>query len=77
MIRPGLLTASTSKADHLGTSALVWNDVALVGAPSVFGLGLKPVFPPRRDVGHEWVPDRYGQFATSGLDESRLLAFTE
>ena len=25
-------------------------------------------------LGHEWVPERYGQFATSWLDESRLFA---
>ena len=25
-------------------------------------------------MGHEWVPERYGQFARSRLDESRLCA---
>jgi hypothetical protein len=55
MIRPGLLTASTNKADHLGTSgAGLVACRCMVGAPfaaRVFGLGLKTVFPPRRDVG--------------------------
>src|SRR5258705_9683666 len=26
------------------------------------------------ELAHGWVPERYGQFATSRLDESRLLA---
>ena len=41
----------------------------------VFGLEvLKRVFPLVGTFGHEWVPERYGQVATSRLDESRLLA---
>jgi hypothetical protein len=28
-------------------------------------------------LGHEWVPERYGQFATSRLNQSRLLAIRE
>src|SRR2546423_14909437 len=54
MIRPGLLTASTSKADHLGMSTDRVACLSMIGAPfaaRVFGLGLKTVFPPRRDVG--------------------------
>lgn len=54
MIRPGLLTASTNKADHLGTSGAGLEWCCMVGAPFAargFGLGLKTVFPPRRDVG--------------------------
>ena len=32
------------------------------------------MFPLVGTLGHEWVPERYGQFATSWLDESRLFA---
>src|SRR6266511_4396286 len=47
------------------------------GAPFAarrFVWGLKTVFPLVGTLGHEWVPERYGQFATSRLDESLLLA---
>jgi len=33
---------------------------------------LKQCFPVVGTLGHEWVPERYGQFATSRLDTSRL-----
>src|SRR5258708_5896398 len=61
MIRPGLLIASTSKADHFGTSAnCFW--FSIVVAPfwcCGFGfLALKRGFPPRRDVGYDWALDR-------------------
>ena len=55
MIRPGLLTASTNKADQLGTSGAGLVACCCIGrapfAARGFGLGLKTVFPPRRDVG--------------------------
>jgi hypothetical protein len=37
-------------------------------------LVLKQCFPVVGTLGHEWVPERYGQFAMSQIDESRLLA---
>src|SRR6266550_4875548 len=78
MIRPGLLTASTNKADHLGTSGagLEWCCIGsvLLSLRVVLVWGLKQCFPLVGTLGHEWVPERYGQFATSRLDESRLLA---
>src|ERR1041385_5419197 len=54
MISPGLLTASTNKADHLGMSTVRVACLPMIGAPfaSAFLVwGLKTVFPPRRDVG--------------------------
>src|SRR6266498_988647 len=77
MIKPGLLTASTNKADHLGMSTDRVACLSMIGAPfaSVFWSGgLKQCFPLVGTLGHEWVPERYGQFGTSRLDESRLLA---
>src|SRR6266545_1797765 len=78
MIRPGLFTASTNKADHLGTSGagLEWCCIGsvLLSLRVVLVWGLKQCFPLVGTLGHEWVPERYGQFATSRLDESLLLA---
>ena len=58
MIRPGLLTASTSKADHFGMSAdcVVWVCFSIVFAPFCCRsfLVFKKVFPPRSDVGYVW-----------------------
>src|SRR5713101_1793206 len=55
MIIPGLLTASTNKADHLGMSTDRVACLSMIGAPFVsvvwWSLVLKTVFPPRRDVG--------------------------
>src|SRR6266550_1665015 len=56
MIRPGLLTASTNKADHLGTSGAGLELCCMVGAPfAARGLGSlvlrTRVFPLRSDVG--------------------------
>jgi hypothetical protein len=36
--------------------------------------GLKTVFPPRRDVGYDWAPDRYGEFGELERGESLLIA---
>jgi len=46
----------------------------MIGAPFAawFGL-LNAGFPFVATFGHGWAPERYGQFATSRLDESRLL----
>ena len=62
MIRPGLLTASTNKADHLGTSgaglvACRCID-ALLSLRVVLVRGLKQCFPLVGTLGHEWVPER-------------------
>jgi hypothetical protein len=53
MIMPGLLTASTNKADHFGMSGddLLCFSIVMLLPLATFGLGLKTVFPPRRDVG--------------------------
>jgi hypothetical protein len=77
MIRPGLLTASTNKVDHLGMSTDRVACLSIIDAPFVsvsLVWGLKQCFPLVGTLGHEWVPERYGQFATSWLDESRLFA---
>ena len=61
MIRPGLLTASTNKADHLGMSTDRVACLSMIGAPfaSVFWSGgLKQCFPLVGTLGHEWVPER-------------------
>jgi hypothetical protein len=62
MIRPGLLTASTSKAAHFGMSAdCLWfsNCRCSFSVLLWFGvLALKTGFPPRRDVGYDWALDR-------------------
>jgi hypothetical protein len=67
MIRPGLLTASTNKADHLGTSgAGLVAYRCMVGAPFAacgFGL-LNAGFPLRSDV-----RTRVGAQPTQGLPE--------
>ena len=62
MIMPGLLTASTNKADHFGMSGdgLLYFSISV--APSVLRalvFGLKTVFPLVRTLGHEWVPDAH------------------
>src|SRR6266567_1162609 len=75
MIIPGLLTASTSKADHLGMSTDRVACLSMIGAPFAAWFGLVNAgFPFVATFGHGWAPNRYGQFATSRLDESRLLA---
>lgn len=53
MIMPGLLTASTNKADHFGTSGVGLLCLSICSAPSacVCGLWLKNSVPPRKDVG--------------------------
>src|SRR6185436_18850294 len=63
MIRPGLLTASTNKADHLGTSgAGLVACRCMVGAPFslrvILVWGVKQCFPLVGTLGHEWVPER-------------------
>src|SRR5207244_679099 len=58
MIRPGLLTASTNKADHFGTSgAGLVAYRCMVGAPfATGGLVLKMRFPPSVvESQHGWV----------------------
>src|SRR5713226_7340861 len=76
MIIPGLLTASTSKADHFGMSTDRVACLSMIGAPfAVRGFGLVNAgFPLRSDVRTRVGAQPYGQFATSPLDESRLLA---
>src|SRR6266849_3715325 len=79
MIRPGLLTASTSKADHLGMSAAGLLCLSIVPVSFsrcvVLVLGSKTcVFPLRGEVGTRVGARGYGKFATSRLDESRLCA---
>src|SRR6266550_1884776 len=68
MIRPGLLTASTNKADHLGTSgAGLVACRCMVGAPLLRGWSLvlkTGVFPLRSDVG-----TRVGARPTQALPE--------
>src|SRR5882757_9422525 len=69
MIRPGLLTASTSKADHLGMSAAGVLCLSIVPVSFsrcvVLVLGSKTgVFPLRSDVG-----TRVGARPTQGLPE--------
>jgi len=54
MIMPGLLTASTNKADHFGMSGDGLLCLSICVAPSAFVFlvfGLKTAFPPRKDVG--------------------------
>src|ERR1051326_6411914 len=54
MIMPGLLTASTNRADHFGMSGDGLLCFSISVAPSVLRalvFDLKTVFPPRRDVG--------------------------
>src|SRR5437868_14956898 len=62
MIIPGLLTASTSKADHLGMSTDRVACLSMIGAPFVsswfWSGGLKQCFPLVGTLGHEWVPER-------------------
>ena len=63
MIRPGLLTASTSKADHLGTSGAGLVAYRCIGSVLlslrvVLVWGLKQCFPLVGTLGHEWVPER-------------------
>jgi hypothetical protein len=62
MIRPGLLTASTNKADHLGTSGagLEWCCIGsvLLSLLVVLVWGLKQCFPLVGTLGHEWAPER-------------------
>src|SRR5438876_11786400 len=60
MIRPGLLTASTSKADHLGTSGdgLECLSIGCSFRVRVWSLVLKTGFPLVGTLGHEWVPER-------------------
>ena len=62
MIRPGLLTASTNKADHLGTSGagLEWCCIGsvLLSLRVVLVWGLEQCFPLVGTLGHEWVPER-------------------
>jgi hypothetical protein len=61
MIKPGLLTASTSKAAHFGMSAVCFWFSIVVAPFFVFGFGfvaLKTGFPPRSDVGYDWALDR-------------------
>src|SRR5713226_6821857 len=68
MIRPGLLTASTNKADHLGMSTDRVACLSMIGAPFasvVLVFGLKhAVFPLRSEVG-----TRVGARPTQGLPE--------
>jgi hypothetical protein len=49
MIRPGLLTASASSADHFGMSADCLFCLSIVVAPSFNLLLLKGELPPRSD----------------------------
>src|SRR5260370_40532500 len=65
MIRPGLLTASTSKADHLGMSTDRVACLSMIDAPFAawFGL-LNAGFPLRSDV-----RTRVGAQPTQGLPE--------
>ena len=63
MIKPGLLTASTNKADHLGTSgaglvACRCMGSVLLSLPWFWSGGLKQCFPLVGTLGHEWVPER-------------------
>src|SRR6185295_2760926 len=62
MISPGLLTASTNKADHLGTSGagFEWCCIGsvLLSLRVVLVWGLKQCFPLVGTLGHEWVPER-------------------
>ena len=54
MIMPGLLTASTNRADHFGMSGdglLCFSIFVCSFRLRVLVFGLKTVFPPRRDVG--------------------------
>ena len=53
MIMPGLLTASTNKADHFGMSGdgLLCLSIVLLLPLSCLVFGLKTAFPPRKDVG--------------------------
>src|SRR5260370_5386507 len=69
MIKPGLLTASTNKADHLGTSGAGLVCLSIGRVPFVLrGLGSwvlrTRVFPLRSDVG-----TRVGARPTQGLPE--------
>src|SRR2546421_6542381 len=62
MIRPGLLTASTSKADHLGMSTDRVACLSMIGAPFalvVLVFGLENAFSPSVvELAHDWAPER-------------------
>jgi hypothetical protein len=70
MIRPGLLTASTNKADHFGTSG-----VGLVACRCIGSVLLSlrvvlvlrtGVFPSVATFGHGWAPNRHRRAERSG-----------
>src|SRR5260221_9283473 len=77
MIRPGLLTASTSNADHFGMSAdcVVWVCFSIVFAPFCCRnvLVFKRVFPPRSDVGYVWRRRAHPQ-GRNAVEESQTCA---
>src|SRR5260370_20288399 len=77
MIRPGLLTASTNKADHVGR----WFGMVLhwFGAPfAARGFGLVNAgFPLRSDVRTRVGARTYGQSSTSAFDGSLVAALRE
>jgi hypothetical protein len=59
-------------------SLLVFGSEDIIRTPrcslGVESFRLKHCFPLVGTCGHEWVHERYGQFTTSQLDESRLFA---
>src|SRR5207244_4294625 len=74
MIVPGLLTASTSNADHFGMS-VVWVCFSIVFAPFCCRsfLVFKRVFPPRSDVGYVWRRRAHPQ-GRNAVEESQTCA---
>ena len=77
MIRPGLLTASTSKADHFGMSAdwVVWVCFSIVFAPFavVVFWSLRGCFPLVSDVGYVWRRRAHPQ-GRNAVEESQTCA---
>ena len=78
MIIPGLLTASTNKADHLGTSGagLEWCCIGSVllslRVVLVFGLKEQEFSPFVATLGHGWVLDRH-RHCRNGVEDSEAL----
>src|ERR1700674_43316 len=74
MIRPGLLTASTSKAAHFGMSVVCfWFSIVVAPFCCRSFLVFKRVFPPRSDVGYVWRRRAHPQ-GRNAVEESQTCA---